>query len=425
MFPAIIVVGKYIYQNKDNKNKNYYRCYPHKSTEKTYLVPYNIKPNFSKISMNYYILIKYDDTDGDIIYCTLIETIGQVSDLNAFDRYQLHCANLVSKVKRLPLDTIKNRELFALTDNDLINNLSRNIYTLDSIDTVDMDDAFSITDSMLSIYIINVAYYLKTIPNLMEYIETMISSTIYIEQRIPMLNSAISNKLTLIKDEPRVVITLDIDLITGEYLLYNSVIKVSENLRYDVSNDIVDHLVHVTRMDDSHKAIEYLMTTMSKYMANINADFIYMATGDKIDNDYVDYMIYKSYYTLNKEINLLFKSYYIHITSPIRRLVDLLNQLIFEKYEVNICQEMINKINDSQKSIKKIQTKSRLLRLFKDVPDAEYEGVVIGDTIYIPSINLFYKSTEDMGGCTRFKIYLFENKNTYARKVKIGKLFVI
>jgi hypothetical protein len=416
MIPAILVLGKYIYKYN---NKNHYICHPNKTnTTKKYLVPYTIKPSFAKVSINYYILINYTETDEDIIYCTLIETLGPVTDLNAFDRYQMHCYNLVNKVKIFPIEDIKNRQLFSLTDPELIMNIHREVYTIDSEETTDFDDAFSIQNDILSIYIINVAYYIKYIEDLPNYIDTMLSSTVYLGNRVSMIPK-ISRELTLIKDSLRVVITLDINILTGETKLYNSLVKIKENLRYSDKHRIIKELINVTSTPDSYKAVEHLMTTINLYCAKLNSNFIYMATGDKIDNNYVDYAIYKSYYTKNKEPNLLFNDYYIHISSPIRRIVDLINQLIFEKYELDVS---VDKINNSQKSIKKIQTRSRLLRLFVKNPDTIYDGVVIPDTntIYIPSIGLFYEDTTVPVDTKSFKIYIFENKNTYKQKIKVG-----
>ena len=125
---------------------------------------------------------------------------------------------------------------------------------------------------------------------------------------------------------------------------------------------------------------------------------------------------------------------YLHITSPIRRLVDLLNQMwfIWEMgiVDKNKCSEMsarflqkhvnnLPKINANMRDIKKIQQECELLYIMSENPDMKnkvYRGIVINVddvddeiTVYIESLNKIIT----VGTNKKIELYSYHNVCVY------------
>jgi hypothetical protein len=141
--------------------------------------------------------------------------------------------------------------------------------------------------------------------------------------------------------------------------------------------------------------------------------------------------------------------YYAHVTSPIRRMVDLLNQIILLK-ELKLVnniseqsQSFLNKwlsdidnLNLSMRSIRKVQLECELLnKCFSNscIMDNQYDGTVfhkeikstgkITYMVYLENIKLLSKITlcNDMDNYSRhkFKIYLFEDEDKIRKKIRL------
>ena len=160
------------------------------------------------------------------------------------------------------------------------------------------------------------------------------------------------------------------------------------------------------------------------------------------------------YFTQQTPHDFLGKTY-IHITSPIRRLVDLLNQTIFLQNlglitEIsNEAREFLNRwmgeieyINTSMRAIRKIQTDCYLLQRCMENPDVlekTYEGIVFdklvkGDgglinyMVYLQELRLLSRiSILGGGGCVAmenfekrmFRIIIFDDKDSLRRKIRL------
>jgi exoribonuclease R len=118
----------------------------------------------------------------------------------------------------------------------------------------------------------------------------------------------------------------------------------------------------------------------------------------------------------------------MHCTSPIRRLVDLINIILLNNYiGEGIRTDIVDKwkssveiINQNQKSIKKISSRAFLLKAFMENPEKIYTGVFVDEkTVYLGEIRQFvkYKGVEQDVG--KFMIYVFNNEYDYYSKVKI------
>ena len=139
---------------------------------------------------------------------------------------------------------------------------------------------------------------------------------------------------------------------------------------------------------------------------------------------------------------------YIHISSPIRRLVDLLNMIRLQQV-LNILpwtesartfyHQWLNEldyINTTMRAIRKVQTECSLLDLctnHPDIMDKEYVGYVFDKlcrndglyqyVVFLPELTLTSRITtrENMENfeMKRFKPYLFTNEEKFKRKIRL------
>ena len=142
---------------------------------------------------------------------------------------------------------------------------------------------------------------------------------------------------------------------------------------------------------------------------------------------------------------------YIHITSPIRRLVDLLNMIQFQKVFGLLClsekvNEFYNKwlndleyINTTMRSIRKIQIDCSLLDLCNNKPELlnkEYEGYIFDKIarpdglyqyiVFLPDLKMNSRITirENMENyeMRKFQLYLFNNEEKFKKKIRLQLL---
>ena len=139
---------------------------------------------------------------------------------------------------------------------------------------------------------------------------------------------------------------------------------------------------------------------------------------------------------------------YIHITSPIRRLVDLLNIIKFQQ-SIGIIQLSENAekfylkwlgdleyINITMRSIRRVQCDCSLLDLCHNSPeimDTEYDGylfdkIVRNDglfqfIVFLPELKLSSRITMrdnfENFDCKKFKLYLFDNEEKFKKKIRL------
>ena len=157
-----------------------------------------------------------------------------------------------------------------------------------------------------------------------------------------------------------------------------------------------------------------------------------------------------SMYEENVEHKTLGLSAYVHITSPIRRMVDLLNmvhlQTILGLYRFSsnnffdswYTQSNIEQINISSKNIRKLQNECNMLYIFSNdstIINREHCGYVVDSffgknnkekySIYFDELNVLLNySTEDVhivGDKLIFKIIVFKDESTMRQKIRLQK----
>ena len=400
-----------------------------------FTVPYALKIGFSKNIDNKYVLFQFDNWNGKHPEATLLNVLGDVDILANYYEYQLYCKSLYASIQtfnKTTADALKKKtepefindmiEKYALVDRT-----DENIYSIDSKDTTDYDDAFSITDLTnensehdsykISIYIANVPMWMEELGIWNAFSERI--STIYLpDRKRPMMPNPLSNCVcSLCEDVVRLAFALDITIIDNEIIGYkfeNTYIKVYKNHVYDSKElladvnhckmfDVVDKLSEVykytSKIKTSGDLVSYLMIVMNYYTAiemtkhgngiyrsvNFNKDIEKQAgLPDDVNNFLKLWNSSAGQYDLyneRKSHEMLDLDAYIHCTSPIRRLVDLLNMARLQQnlsltvYSTNF-EEFETKwigrleyINTTMRAIRKIQTDCTLLEMCTNKPE--------------------------------------------------------
>ena len=378
----------------------------------------------------------------------LTEVLGDVNRLDVFYEYQLYCNNLHTSIKKLTNETTSiikqhgdNNIIQRIIDNpnyQIEDRTNEDVFSIDPIGSKDFDDAFSIetfeNGYKISVYIANVYIWMEELgiwDNLTERV-----STIYLpDKKRSMLPTVLSDSLCSLQEGVlRIALSMDIYLDTNGIQMENTnigyknvIIKSRKNYVYEerklLQNENYKELMAITKLlqptvYDSHELVEYWMVRMNKEVGaslktketGIFRNAVYKNNNliedySKLDEN-VGRMIMSwnntdcKYVSFNKDIvlrhDMMDVSEYVHITSPIRRMVDLLNQIMLSSSEKLVVTQsdksikFLNKwltnidvLNHDMKSIRKTQSDCQLLERCTNNPellDNIYEGVLFGKT---------------------------------------------
>ena len=378
------------------------------------------------------------------------------------------------------------------------------IFTIDPKGSTDFDDGFSIKrldngNTLLSIYIANVTIWLDAL-NLWQSFSKRISTIYLPDKKRPMLPTILSDCLcSLQANAKRVAFVLDMELeLDSDYGIKivsnkfsNCLVKVTKNFIYEEPDllknkhythlfDIVSRLCYKTKyiknVRDSHDVVCYLMVLMNytcaKEMLKKNVGVFRSAlikkngenTGDFIDSELLpddvsqfikiwnstagQYIDISANTDVNINHELLDLDAYIHITSPIRRLVDLLNiikfQQVFDIHKLsdnallfydNWLKEL-EYINTTMRAIRKVQIDCNLLNLCFNNPDILeplYDGYCFDKLerndglfqyiVFIPAIKITSRVTlrENLDNYEKrqYKLFIFTNEDKMKKKIRL------
>jgi len=499
IIPGVILLqknktfGKY-------KKKYYFKVIPDDKRLPIFLVPYaHKKIGFNKYLQNKYVIFKFKHWDKKHPYGELVHTIGDVNELDNFYEYQLYSKSLYSSIQKFTKKTMqvlrKKSELqlseMIIKKYNLIDRRDTRIYTIDPKSSKDYDDAFGIQkkddSSIISIYITNVSLWLDVMELWDSFSQRI--ATIYLpDRKRPMLPTILSDAICSLKEkETRFAFTIDIEVDKDGTILNttysNSIINVTKNYAYEdkelMNNvDYFDIFNVVTNMNNkynyiddiinSHDVITYLMILMNylsakeliKHKNGIFRSVVFNFTKtipSTLPKDIKKtlkcwnstgscYSKYKDY-TQHDALKL---DAYIHITSPIRRLIDILNILqlqaniglvdfneqskaFFDKWTND---EALEYINTSMRSIRRVQNDCALLTrcvLHPKMMDETYKGYVFdcikrNDAlyqymVYLPELKLLNKyisryKLENYSN-QQYKLYLFNDEINMKRKIML------
>ena len=476
---------------KTKKGKMYYKCIPNNKYLPVFLIPYELKIGFHKNYTNKYVLFTFDQWVGKHPMGTLKETFGNVDNFSSYCNYQLWSKKLVYSLSSFQRETRfvlkrSNEEDFMRIICEKYNvkdSTNKHVFSIDPHGSKDIDDAFSIEKQENGSY--KICIYIANVFLMIDYFDlwkflTKRVSTIYLpENKRNMLPDLLSDDLcSLLQGKKRISFVMEFicDNTIHSIQYYHAIINVSCNYVYD-SNDLLSdksyqELLHVTRglysnILDSHDVVSYWMKYMNIQTANVlhgkkTGVFRVATKGDNIniniENNETKSMleqwkhISSSYQLFSEKQNMyheLLENKYIHITSPIRRQVDLINQIYFYKhyFEFDISEENeqfltefednIDQMNIDMKSIKKIQFECELLYLCnnnEDLMNKIYDGFVFHEletndnmfqyNVYIKTLNKmsFFKTEKKLNedSIYQFKLFLFDKENSGYKKIRLG-----
>jgi len=488
----------------ENKKRQYYKCIPDNKHLPVFLIPYEIKMGFSKLHKNKYVIFKFDDWKDKHPHGILVETLGNVDNLEVFYEYQLYCKSIYHSISDF---TNKTKQVLNKKSTDeFVDQILQNsnyhiedrrkeyVFTIDPQNSSDFDDGFSIQKTKedhwrVTVYIANVYFWMETFGLWNSFSKRV--STIYLpDRRRPMLPNILSDTLcSLQENQLRFALAMDfiIDsdgkiVNTSIHQYKNVLICVKKNYVYEDPTMLVKDVSYSQLFDlslkmdeniqDSNDLVSHWMITMNMYtgmnmeMEKIGifrtAHYVNSTNRNNIqpDLDLETIRVIRSwnnitgqYIAFNETINfsheIMQMKSYTHVTSPIRRLVDLLNQILMMKHfhlVNNISSDaeeflknwmnQMDYINTSMRSIRKIQIDCTLLnRCYNDteIMKKEYQGVLFDKIkkedgmykymVYLKDLNLLSRITCSMDlknySHQSFKIYLFEDEDKTKKKIRL------
>ena len=282
----------------------------------------------------------------------------------------------------------------------------------------------------------------------------------------------------------RLAFAIDITIVNGEILGYtfaNTYIKVyknhvyeskelKEDINYKKMFNMVDKLsqtyTYTNKIRSSHELVSYLMILMNYYTAiemikynngiyrsvnfNIKTE-VQCSLPDDVNNFLQIWNSSCGQYDLydgRKSHEMLQLDSYIHCTSPIRRLGDLLNMArlqknlglvdystSFETFET-YWTSRLEYINTTMRAIRKIQTDCSLLEMCTNNPDIcekEYDGYIFDKIVrndglyqyivYLAQVKTVSRITSRYElndyGKYKFKIFIFDEEASLKKKVRL------
>jgi exoribonuclease R len=508
--PGVLIInGNKTYGRQQKKNGKFlYKCIPDDMRLPPFLVPYEIKNvGFSKVFINLYVTFSYVEWNDKHPLGILNQVIGPVDILDNFYEYQLYCKSLNASIQKFQKDTTialqdkSSHETFIESICEkfpcIENRTDWHIFTIDPSKSVDFDDGFSIKQiddniQQLSIYIANVTILMDVL-NLWDSFSQRISTIYLPDRKRPMLPTILSDCLcSLQANHNRFAFVMDIFIQNNEIteIKYsNCMIKVHKNYSYeedsllinpnyiklmDTTKKLSKKYKYINNVRNSHELVCYLMilmnyncaTEMIKHKAGIFRSTIIkkeFSVPDNIPEDVSKFIkIWNSssgQYINGEELDtkqirheMLELDAYIHITSPIRRLVDLLNIIKFQQ-NTGIIQlsensdKFYNKwlgnleyINTTMRSIRRVQVDCTLLDLCannQDIMEKEYDGYLFDKIlrndglfqfmVFLPELKLSSRITlrNDIENFEnkKFKLFLFNDEESFKKKIRLHLLY--
>uniref|UniRef100_A0A6C0CU23 RNB domain-containing protein n=1 Tax=viral metagenome TaxID=1070528 RepID=A0A6C0CU23_9ZZZZ len=474
------------------------------------------KMGFSKVFINIYVTFCFSEWTQKHPLGLIHQVIGPIDELVNFYEYQLYCKNVnasLQKVTKKTMDTLKeigggDAAIYDLIDRKypgIVDRTKWQVFSIDPDGSVDFDDAFSVRQvgddiTMVSIYISNVTIWLDVL-NLWEHLTNRVSTIYLPDKKRTMLPSILSDNLcSLLSKYTRYAFTMDVyisnttfEICDIKYLntkvrLYKNYIYEEAGLLKDENYKLLYGLVkdglsktkkyaYMENIGDSHDLVQYLMIFMNYHCAKEllgKKNGIFRAVSKRtMDDEKIPSLpagvlntitMIKSYSGKYVDIKnsgdssdiiaheMMNMDAYVHITSPIRRLVDLLNMIQIQQnmgllqlspeaytfYE-NWCLK-IDDINKDTKSIKKIHADCNLLYVCDTKPElmvqihkgyafskkeityenSEYKYEYL---IYLPDMNItsrIFSNDDDLLYCSRnYKLYLFNDEEKFKKKIRL------
>jgi exoribonuclease R len=511
IIPGVIILKGNKTYGRHTNGKFLYKCTPDDPKIPSFLVPYEMKHmGFSKVFTNLYVTIVFVEWSQKHPMGVIHQLIGEVDELVNFYEYQLYCKNVNASLQKFTKNTLKSfKQHLELTDYicekypNIEDRTHWKVFSIDPEGSVDFDDAFSIRQitnangesiTQLSIYIANVTLWIDALQLWKDFTNRV--STIYLpDKKRTMLPSILSDNLCSLQTKcSRFAFTMDIFISDATNEIYeinylNTKVKLYKNYVYEepklledkdyhmlmhyVKNVLSPKHQYMENIADSHDVVQYLMIFMNyccakELLSQKNGIFRSVVVKpsantsglDKLPEDVSKLLKmiqsfsgkYIDIRTTDEPIrhDMMNMDAYIHITSPIRRLVDLLNMIQIQKNMgivelsteailfLNSWRKDIELINTQTRAIKKVQTDCNLLHLCSTTPellDKIHEGYAFSKkcrsqeqdldeySVYLPELKLttrvFTNTPIELYEKRNYKLYLFDDEEKFKKKIRV------
>ena len=486
VLPGVLILGKTY--GRSGK-RLLYKCIPDNHLLPVFLVPYNIDAGFSKVVKNKYIVFRFIDWSDEHPHGEIKETLGDVDSLEAFNEYQLYRRDLhlsltpFAKASRSilkdgdPIQKILDKTNYCIDDLRSV----KNVFTIDPANCTDFDDAFSVNEengvATINVYIANVFVWLETY-GLWEHMTDRVSTIYLPDKKRPMLPPLLSDDLCSLKqgaDRFAFMMSVKYDMQTlaqiGDPIFKNVLVHIQKNYVYEDTklekSPAYNVLRTLAKTNDSHEVVAFWMIQMNtksaEHLRNLGKGIFRSTEGATESTEGATESTEGATESTRSEINTINQwlgnnglcavysevcaphsqlgvDAYVHITSPIRRLVDILNQILFQSGVSESCQAFLNKwirklddVNRATKEIRKTQMDCELLALAdKNGSDKELSGILFDRNfvsgkyeyaVYINELKMFsrIKLEEYIENFTKsqFRIFIFDDEDKLCRKIQL------
>jgi exoribonuclease R len=398
---------------KANK-KFLYRCFPDDKSSPL-LIAYEIPPQFQKKRCSYYVLVNYNLPIGKLIH-----NLGEVSEPSHYYEYLLYCKHLHVSQRQFNQVVLKKLKDVSW---DLPFREAK-VFTIDGPTSIDLDDGFSVDAEKVSVYISCVPYVLNRI-DLWKHMTTRISTIYFPDKRHAMLPGLLSSLCSLNEGTTRPCLVLDL-FVDGSTQWSLCTANIHKNYTYEnVSGKDYHTLLERSGCKTSDEVVHHYMTRYNTESAILKKGIhLNIHKPESLPEDWLPvYFNQYSFYDTTGN--------YAQMTSPIRRLVDILNmsQLIRELglyplQDQGFHEEWYQKldtINTQYRSIRKAQNTAKLLDLFDQNRHKVFEGIVWDQKVYLKEIGLMIPFPSDLEEKSThpFMIYVFHDEAHLKRKIRV------
>jgi exoribonuclease R len=479
-----------------HKGKMLYICKPDDKRIPFFLIPYNIPYNFDKSIKKVYITFSFLHWENEYPYGKMTQNLGGIQDLKNYYEYILYTKSLnisIQKFTKEAKQKIKNRSNEEII-NGIVNKynipyISKKdefIFSIDSKTSNDFDDAMSynFNENKISIYITNVAIILDTL-ELWNSFTKRISSIYLPDKKRTMLPTILVDCLcSLRQNENKLCYILEIFYDEGGSVINHNFkiakVYISKNFNYESEHEYIENkyfkqISKLLNVKKSKEVVTKLMLYFNHYCAKQLSQYkegIYKSLNHQkyqetecfpkelpdhikqhifiMKNQASNYSLYKDNIynsSIHKDIDI-----YLQATSPIRRLVDILNNIMIMKcfdlynvsengikfYEYWCNPEQLDFINVSSRAIRKIQSKCRIYSQYQTNKelniDRKYKGYVYdkikkeGDgkyqyMVYVPEMQIttYVTLLHDLQNysCHNFSLFVFMSEINEKKKIKL------
>tara|TARA_R110002153_G_scaffold274055_2_gene446875 strand:+ start:400 stop:1794 length:1395 start_codon:yes stop_codon:yes gene_type:complete len=382
-------------------NKYYYKCVPYDKDVPNLIIPYEKKVGFSKKVENIYVQFKYSDIISKPPKGSLLQNYGScVEDVNYYN-YLLEANDLYVSHKKIKDVLFTNNEseydferILSQYDKDYEKVDEKTfVFSIDGDSTRDMDDALSITDIdngyRVDVFITNVHIWLDHF-ELWPFIKNMFSSVYLPHKAHTMLPRALTEKYcSLYQGTQRIVVKFSFFLnFQGgiyDFSVKNSIVNINENFVYDsqelIENNHYQKLMDVTNIvgnsiENSKDLVQFWMEKVSGFVGDRYNTGIFVRRQQSLEE--IVGNIGQPFYLRSGD--------YLQVTSPLRKIVDLVNSICVTQPSLLSCVDYLfldlDRLELMRKRTKKVENGCKLLDILESCGDIVSRVQHIRDDYY-------------------------------------------